>query len=284
MHSMPGLPVLHARDLVDRTFQSCALAGRRREPLGLAARSAPRAAGCDVTMRDPFGVVRLEALSAPDVWHAPTALALYAVGPRSTVTVALNVGGLRAGDIAGLALFKRPCAWLGAERGSDGLTVARFDDRAGATSRVRILDLRVWLRAECDFVTNEVVFSYSTDGCGYAVIGQSHTIGGGPIATGGIECALFACSSKAAGRRRPRGVRFIPDGHGVCRVLERIPVVKAAGRPGGQSAAGPVESRSTSSGSTMNSCSSWAPSRFMRQSQIVRPIRSRGMCTVVSAG
>jgi hypothetical protein len=148
-------------------------------------------------MRDPFGLVRLDALPAPDVWHAPTALALFAVGPRSTVTVALNVAGLRAGDIAGLALFKRPYAWLGAERGSDGLTVARFDERGGATSRVRILDMRVWLRAECDFVRNEVVCLYSTDGRGYAVIGQSHTIGGSPIATGGIECALFACSTKA---------------------------------------------------------------------------------------
>ena len=148
-------------------------------------------------MRDPFGFVRLDALSAPDVWHARTALGLYAIGPRSTVTVALNVAGLQAGDIAGLALFKRPYAWLGAERGSAGLTVARFDERGGATSRVRILDLRVWLRAECDFVRNEVVFRYSTDGRGYAAIGQSHTIGGGPIATDGIECALFACSTKA---------------------------------------------------------------------------------------
>ena len=25
MHSMPGLPALHSRELVDRTFQSCAL-------------------------------------------------------------------------------------------------------------------------------------------------------------------------------------------------------------------------------------------------------------------
>ena len=148
-------------------------------------------------MSDPFGFVRLDALSAPDVWHAPAALALHAAGPRSTVTVALNVAGLRAGDIAGLALFKRPYAWLGVERGSAGLTVARFGERGGTPARVRILDLRVWLRAECDFVRNEVVFRYSTDGRGYAVIGQSHTIGGTPIATGSIECALFACSTKA---------------------------------------------------------------------------------------
>ena len=148
-------------------------------------------------MADPFGFVKLDALSAPDVWHAPTALALYAVGPRSTVTVTLNAAGLRAGEIAGLALFKRPYAWLGAERGSAGLSVARFDERGGTTSRVRILDLRVWLQAECDFVRSEVVFRYSTDGGGYAMVGHPYAIEGGPIGTDGIECALFACNTKA---------------------------------------------------------------------------------------
>ena len=148
-------------------------------------------------MRDPFGFVRLDALSVPDVWHARTALALYAVGPRSTVTVALNVAGLRAGDLAGLALFNRPYAWLGTERGSTGLTLARFDERGGTTCRVRMLDLRVWLRAECDFVRNEVVFRYSTDGRGYAEIGQSHAMGPEPDAAHGIECSLFSCSTKA---------------------------------------------------------------------------------------
>lgn len=148
-------------------------------------------------MRDTFGFVRLDALSAPDVWHARTALALYAVGPRSTVTVALNVAGLRTGDVAGLALFNRPYAWLGAEHGSAGLTLARFDELGGTTCRVPILDLRVWLRAECDFVSSEVVFRYRTDGRGYAEIGQSHAMGRRPDAVHGIECALFSCSTKA---------------------------------------------------------------------------------------
>jgi hypothetical protein len=148
-------------------------------------------------MRDPFGFVKLDAQSAPDVWHAPTALALFAVGPRSTATVALNVAGLLAGELAGLALSTRPYAWLGAERGSAGLTVARFDQRGSATSRVRIPGLRVWLRAECDFVRNEVVFRYSTDGRRYVVIGHAHTFEGSPCATDGIECALFVCRTKA---------------------------------------------------------------------------------------
>ena len=152
-------------------------------------------------MRDPFGFVRLDALPAPDVWHAPTALTLYAVGPRSTVTVALNVAGLRAGDIAGLALFNRPYAWLGAERGSAGLTLARFDERGGTTSRVRIRDLRVWLRAECDFVRNEVGVPLQHRRprlCGDRPLSRHRRQSDAPLTASSARC------SPAARRPRPR--------------------------------------------------------------------------------
>jgi hypothetical protein len=190
------VPVPYSRNAINWTLQSSARDGRRREPLEPAARSAPCADGRDVTMRDPFGRVKLEALSVPDVWHAPTALALYAVGPRSTVTVALNVAGLRAGDIAGLALFDRPYAWIGAERGRAGLTLARFEERGGTACRVRIDAPRVWLQAECDFVRNQVRFRYSTDGRTYVAIGRPRPAGRTPGAAHGIECALFSCSTK----------------------------------------------------------------------------------------
>jgi xylan 1,4-beta-xylosidase len=149
-----------------------------------------------VTMRRSFGLTRLHALRAPDVWHARAALTLYAVEPRSTVTVALSVAGLRTGDVAGLALFNRPYAWLGVQRISDGLTLAQLDERSGKTSRIPLRHPRVRLRAECDFVRHEVAFLYSTDGRAYTEIGQSHAIGGSPTTTHGIECALFSCSTK----------------------------------------------------------------------------------------
>lgn len=147
-------------------------------------------------MHEPFGFVRFHALPAPDVWHARTSLTLHAVEPRSTVTVALNVAGLRPGDIAGLALFNRAYAWIGVERVSDGLTLAQFDEQSGKTSRVPLGSRQVWLRAECDFLRNEVGFRYSTDGRGYAEIGQSHTMSDSPIAAHGIRCSLFSCSTK----------------------------------------------------------------------------------------
>jgi xylan 1,4-beta-xylosidase len=197
--SMLELPVLDSRNLVNWSIRSCARDGRRREPLRSAARSEPRAAGGDTTMRDPFGRIRFDALSAPDLRRAPTCLTLYAVEPRSTVTVALNVAGLQSGDVAGLALFSRPSAWLAAERGSDGLTLARIDEEGGTPSRVRLPDPRVWLRAECDFVRNEVAFRYSTDGSRYAVIGQSRAMVHHPGAAHGIRCSLFSRSTTAEG-------------------------------------------------------------------------------------
>jgi len=145
-------------------------------------------------MRRSLGLIRLHALPAPDVWHAGTALTLYAVEPRSTVTVALNADGLRRGDIAGLIL--RPYAWLGVERVSDGLTLVQFDEQTGKTSRVPLGNRLVWLRAECDFTRRKAAFRYSTDGRGYAEIGQTHAIGDTPDAARSIPCSLFSSSTK----------------------------------------------------------------------------------------
>jgi xylan 1,4-beta-xylosidase len=147
-------------------------------------------------MRKPLGLIRLPALPAPDPWHARTTLALYAVAPLSTVTVTLNAGGLRSGDVAGLVLFRRPHAWLGVERASDGLTLAQFDEQSGKTSRVPLGSRRVWLRAECDFVRMKAAFRYSTDGKRYAGIGEPCPMGDDPIAAQGIMCSLFACATK----------------------------------------------------------------------------------------
>jgi xylan 1,4-beta-xylosidase len=151
-------------------------------------------------MRQPFGFVRIGALSAADVRSARTALTLYAVEPRSTVTVALNAAGLRSGDVAGLALLNAPFAGLGgigAEHGTVGVTLARFDERGATTARVRLPGLRVWLRAECDFVTNKVAFRYSTDGRRYVAVGESHAMARPPDAAHTIRCSLFACSTAA---------------------------------------------------------------------------------------
>jgi xylan 1,4-beta-xylosidase len=178
----------------------------------------------DITMRKSLGLIRLRALPAPDVWHARDTLSLYAVEPRSTVTVTLNAAGLRPGAVAGLALFSstasgsgqgtgasrptssrpsgfhgrthRPYAWFGVERGRRGFTLARCIEPDAAAQRMPLRDRLIWLRADCDFVRNEAAFHYSTDGRRFARLGEPHPIDTRPAAALSLSCSLFSCATE----------------------------------------------------------------------------------------
>jgi beta-xylosidase len=145
------------------------------------------------------GFLRLHALPAADLWHARNTLTARAIGPRSTVTVTLDAGGLRPGDVAGLALFNRPYAWLGVERGDDGAMVSVFDEVGGASVRAPLGRTQVWLRAECDYIKNMASFRYSTDGITYAPIGEPHVMAYGLITFQGVRNSLFAYNTRQSG-------------------------------------------------------------------------------------
>ena len=110
------------------------------------------------SLRERPGFLRLHALAAADLWHARNTLTQRAIGPRSSVTAILDASALKHGDVAGLALFNRPYAWLGVERGNDGLVLIQFDEVTGITDRAPLKSARVWLRADCDFVKNVATF------------------------------------------------------------------------------------------------------------------------------
>ena len=147
-------------------------------------------------MRKAHGMIHLPALPAPDVWHAWSRLTLHAIEPLSIVTVTLDAGGLRTGDVAGLSLSGSCSAWLGVERVGRGLTLTRSDEQGGTTCRVVLGNRRVWLRAECDFARRRAAFRYSTDGSGFSPMGEPSPMGEGPAAARGIACSLFCCATK----------------------------------------------------------------------------------------
>jgi xylan 1,4-beta-xylosidase len=143
------------------------------------------------------GFLRLRAMHAEDLWRARNTLTQRAIGPRSTVTVILDTAGMKSGGVAGLALFNRPYAWLGIERGEGGFEVVLFDEVTGETSRTPITGKRVWLRAECDFLKNQAVFRYSVNGKSYSIIGQPHTMAYGLITFQGVRYSLFSYNTQA---------------------------------------------------------------------------------------
>ena len=148
------------------------------------------------SLRERPGYLRLHALPAPDFWWARNSLTQRAVGPRSEPTTVLETAGMRPGDVAGLALLNRPYAWIGVRRGDDGFWIEQFDQLTGDTARVRFTGRRVWLRADCDFLTERSTFSYSTDGVRFVTLGASFGTVFQLETFQGVRYALFHYNSR----------------------------------------------------------------------------------------
>ncbi len=122
------------------------------------------------------GFLRLHSLPAADFWHARNTLTQRAIGPESTPSVALDTRGMQPGDVAGLGLLSAPYAWIGIRRGPEGVSVEQFDQQSGVTARSPLRGGKVWLRAECSFLTEKARFSYSTDGRQFTELGGPFTM------------------------------------------------------------------------------------------------------------
>ena len=194
-------------------------------------------------LRERKGYLRLHALPATSLWDARNTLTQRSIGPRSAPAVLLDASSMKEGDVAGLALFNRPYAWLGVERVDGKLWLIQFDEQTGRKSRRALPAKRVWLRAECDFLSEQARFSYSIDGERYAPIGEPLTMVFQLTTFQGVRYALF--NYNAQGKRggaadfdefqvsqpTPRGLmRLIPYG-------ERV-VFSAMGQSYGLSAKG----------------------------------------------
>ena len=138
------------------------------------------------------GFLRLHSLPAADLWHARNTLTQRSIGPLSTVSAILDTSGMKAGDIAGLALFNRPYAWLGIETSDQGQVLKLFDEVTGKDTRVEVEGKRIWLQAECDFRKNVAIFRYSVDGEKYTNIGETHTMAFGLVTFQGVRYSLFS--------------------------------------------------------------------------------------------
>ena len=174
------------------------------------------------------GFLRLHSMPATNFLAARNTLTQRAIGPQSTATVLLDTQELKAGDIAGFALLTRPYGWIGVERKADGLFIAHFVEQRGKQINIeRSIPLdarRVWLRAECDFLTERQKLSYSTDGTTFEPLGNGFITAFQLSTFQGVRYALFAFNT--AGRDggsvdfdsiridepNPRGLKPIPYG------------------------------------------------------------------------
>jgi beta-xylosidase len=174
------------------------------------------------------GFLRLHTLPAPHFLAARNTLTQRAIGPRSSATVLVDVHGLKVGDVAGFAVLTRPYGWIGVERKAKGLFITRFDEQQGdaidTSVSVPVDARRVWLRAECDFMTEKQKLSYSTDGATFHLLGSDFITAFQLLTFQGVRYSLFAFNSAGADggfadfdsiqidEPEPRGLKPIPYG------------------------------------------------------------------------
>lgn len=144
------------------------------------------------SLRERPGYLRLHALPAASFWEARNTLTQRAIGPRSSPTVLLDTAGLRNGDHAGLGLLNLPYATLGVERSDAGLAIVSHDQSRETTTRVPFSGSRIWLRADCDFLTEKARFSYSLDGRDFVPVGAEFTMVFQLTTFQGVRYALFS--------------------------------------------------------------------------------------------
>ncbi len=111
-----------------------------------------------------------------DLLAARNTLTQRTYGPRSEARVALDVGGLRDGDCAGLALLQKRYGWVGVrvDGGAKAIVmVSAPSDAPAELQRVPLAQDTVYLRAACDFADrrDQARFSYSLDGRNWTAIG-----------------------------------------------------------------------------------------------------------------
>jgi beta-xylosidase len=144
------------------------------------------------------GALRLTALPATSLWDARNTLTQRSIGPQSSPVAVLDTSEMRDGDVAGLALFNRPFAWIGVERAAGKTHLAVYDDQTERAERRDIAGSRVYLRADCDFITERATFSYSLDGKEYMPLGEPVTLVFQLGTFQGIRYSLFAYNSSGA--------------------------------------------------------------------------------------
>jgi hypothetical protein len=144
------------------------------------------------------GFLRLHALPATSFYDARDTLTQRAIGPMSTPTVALDASNLKPGDAAGLGLLNLPYATLGVEKLADKLDVIFYDQRLDQRVRVKMTGTRIWLRADCNFLTERARFSYSFDGITFTPIGDEVVLVYQTFTFQGVRYGLFSYNTNGA--------------------------------------------------------------------------------------
>lgn len=113
----------------------------------------------------------------PDFLSARNTLTQRTIGPECSVTTAMDVGGIKDGDFAGLALLQKHfgLVCVKAEAGTNFVIMVSAQSGSPVeVQRTPLMQTNVFLKAECDFrdKADTARFFYSLDGRSWTAIGS----------------------------------------------------------------------------------------------------------------
>jgi len=173
------------------------------------------------------GYLSLKADPAATLLESRSTLTQRTIGPRSSATTLLDGADLGDGDLAGLAMFGRPYAWIGLEKKGGEFSLHVNSEQSPERTSIAIETGRVWLKVDCDFITEDAQFSYSVDGQNFKPLGGPHPMVYQLYTFQGIRYSLFAFNEDGQSggwaefdyfdvtEPEPYGLAPIPYGHAI---------------------------------------------------------------------
>lgn len=169
---------------------------------------------------DEGGLVLQTADVTTDLYAARNTLTHRIIGPKSTGTFRLGVGGMTDGDRAGAVLFRDRAAYIGVQKTGDDLSLVMVEGLTleegtwdttseGTVADTAVLNAgaeEVWLRIEADItpafntdVERTTAFSYSLDGEEYTQLGPEFAMSNSWTYFTGYRFGVFNHATKELG-------------------------------------------------------------------------------------
>lgn len=144
------------------------------------------------------GYLRLIASLAKDLVTARNTLTQRVQGPGSEGTTALELSGLKDGNIAGFGIFQKPYAYIAVRKEGQNRSLLMVNDGKVIDSIRNLKANKIWLRVKATHIGFVADFSYSLDGKRFISFGNQLKMGLGYDWTAN-RFALFNFSTKEEG-------------------------------------------------------------------------------------
>ncbi|MDH7460028.1 glycoside hydrolase 43 family protein [Chitinophagaceae bacterium 26-R-25] len=126
------------------------------------------------------------------------------IGPVCSGSTAIDVTGMKDGDIAGLCLLQKKYGMVGVKASGNSKAIVMIDAQSGSAQEIQTFPLSqkvVYLKAECDFrnKVDTARFFYSLDGTSWQPIGATLKMEYSLAHFMGYRFGLFNYATKSAG-------------------------------------------------------------------------------------